>query len=76
MYGKSEETFWKSSTTQRLCVLQKKIKTFLLKMCEEKLKITTEASFKSVDVFITTVFFKRRMEMSPTKKNSNQQGIM
>lgn len=33
MYGISEKTFWKSSTIQRLCVLQKKIKTFLLKMC-------------------------------------------
>lgn len=67
MYGKSEETIWTSSTTQRLCVLQKKIKNFLLKMCSEKLKIITEASFKSVDVFIMTVFFKRRMETSLSK---------
>lgn len=29
MYGKSEKTFWRSSTTQRLSILQKKIKTFL-----------------------------------------------
>lgn len=28
-YGKSEKTFWRSSTTQRLSILQKKIKTFL-----------------------------------------------
>lgn len=67
MYRKSEETFWRSSTIQRLCVLQMKIKIFPLKMCSEKLKIISEASFKSVDIFIMTVFFKRRMEMSPSK---------
>lgn len=46
---------------------RRKFKTFLLKMCSEKLKITTETSFKSVDIFIMTVFFKRRMETSLSK---------